>query len=176
MGDGLEHALQAAQSTSQRSEPTPTPQSRTATPSTQQTQPDDQPVAVVLLSDGASSAGRTQPLQAADAARQLGVPVFTVALGTSEGTVRLPSGSRGQFRMLRVPPDERTLQQIAEVTGGRFFSAPSQEDLRTIYEDLGSRIGFVEEHQEVTAFFAAAALALMVAGGALGLTWFNRFP
>ena len=129
-------------------------------------------MAIVLLSDGASSVGRTAPRQAAEEAARLGVPVYTIALGTPNGMVTVP-GSRFP---IRVPPDERTLQQIAETTGGRFFSAPSGEELRSVYEDLGTQIGFVEEHQEVTALFAAAAIALMLSGATTALIWFNRFP
>jgi Ca-activated chloride channel family protein len=82
----------------------------------------------------------------------------------------------GRRTTLRVPPDEATLRQIAERTGGRHFTAPTQDDLKAVYQDLGSRIGFTQEQQEVTALFAAAALALLVTGSAFALAWFNRFP
>jgi Ca-activated chloride channel homolog len=62
------------------------------------------------------------------------------------------------------------------VTGGRYFSAPSGEELQAVYQDIGSRIGWTAEEQEVTALFAAAGLVLLLCGGALGLFWFNRFP
>ena len=71
------------------------------------------PAAVVLLSDGKSTHGR-DPLPVADRARELGVPVYTVALGTSTGT--LPDGER-------VPPDTEALREIAERSGGRAFTA-----------------------------------------------------
>ena len=57
-----------------------------------------------------------------------------------------------------------------------FFTAPSGEELRSVYQDLGTQIGFEEEHQEITALFAAAALVLMVSGATTALLWFNRFP
>ena len=78
--------------------------------------------------------------------------------------------------MLFRSPDKATLRRVAEITGGKFFTAPSSRDLKTVYRDLGSRIGFVKERQEVTVVFAAAALLFVVAGGALSLLWFNRFP
>ncbi len=82
----------------------------------------------------------------------------------------------GQLRRIPVPPDKFTLRRVAEATGGRFFTAPSNKDLKGIYHDLGSKIGFVKQHQEVTVVFAAAALVLLVAGAALSLVWFSRFP
>ncbi len=79
------------------------------------------------------------------------------------------------MRRVDVPPDTETLREIAETTEGRFFASSSGADLVDVYEDLGSRVGFVEE-QEVTVAFAGAAFALMLAGGGLSALWFNRFP
>jgi Ca-activated chloride channel family protein len=133
------------------------------------------PTVILLLSDGASTTGRTQPLDAAEVARETGVPVFTIALGTPTGTIETRSVSRGTQRQ-RVPPDPETLREVAETTGGRFFEAPSSEDLRGVYEELASRVGFVTEEQEVTALFAAAGAALMLVGGVLSMFWFARLP
>jgi Ca-activated chloride channel homolog len=103
------------------------------------------------------------------------VPVFTIALGTDQGMVDVPNET-GQLQRVPVPPDELTLQRIADLTGARFFAAPTDRDLKGIYRELGSKIGFVKERQEVTVVFAAAGLLLMVAGMALSLAWFSRFP
>jgi Ca-activated chloride channel family protein len=130
----------------------------------------------VLLSDGANTAGTTQPLEAAQQASDRRVPVFTIALGTAAGTITVP-GPRGEpARTTAVPPDPETLRQIAEMTGGLFFSAPSESDLQAIYEDLGSRVGFTPEDQEVTVLFAGLGLVLIFVGGALAVLWFNRLP
>ena len=75
-----------------------------------------------------------------------------------------------------MPPDKFTLQRVADATGGRFFAAPTGKDLKSIYHDLGSKIGFVKQRQEITVVFAAAALLLLVAGAGLSLVWFSRFP
>jgi Ca-activated chloride channel family protein len=132
---------------------------------------DDEPDTIVLLlSDGASTTG-SHPLEAAEAARGLRIPIYTIALGTPEGTLN-PFGGR----RIPVPPDEATLQAIAERTGGRFFTAPTDEELRSIYKELSSRIGFVTEKQEVTVLFAAAALLLLVAGATLSVLWSGRLP
>ena len=132
-------------------------------------------VATVLLSDGANSTGQLEPIPAAEAAARLNVPVYTVALGTADGTVTVPD-DQGQLHTLNVPPDTETLAAIAETTGGRFFQAPTAGDLAQIYQSLGSRIGYTQEQREVTQWFAAAGLALVVAGAGLAAHWFNRFP
>ena len=132
-------------------------------------------VATVLLSDGANSTGRREPLDAAGDAATLDVPVYTIALGTDQGVVEVPD-QFGQLRLLSVPPDKETLAQIAERTGGRSFEAPTADDLRTIYDSLGSKVGFTHEEREVTQAFAAAGLLFVLGGAGLAAHWFNRFP
>ena len=129
------------------------------------------PAAVVLLSDGANTDGETRPEEAAERAQSLGVPVFTVALGTEEGTVEGPDG-----QAVPVPPDTETLRRIAEGTGGEFFASASEADLVRVYRDLGSSLGFVEEEREVTAAFAGTGAALILAGGVLSTLWSGRLP
>ena len=177
MGDAIERALEA------RRPPTPGPtttlRNQQFTPPSTTAPPDpskEPPMVVLLLSDGSNTQGRTQPLDAARHARQLNVPVFTISLGTDTGMVDVPDESTGQLRRIPVPPDKFTLQRVADATGGRFFTAPSAKDLKAIYHDLGSKIGFVKQRQEITVIFAAAALLLLVAGAGLSLIWFSRFP
>jgi Ca-activated chloride channel family protein len=62
------------------------------------------------------------------------------------------------------------------MTGGKFFSAPSADDLQSIYNDLGSKIGYDKTTSEATVGFAAFAALAMLAAGGLSLLWFNRFP
>ncbi len=132
-------------------------------------------VAAILLSDGANSAGATEPLDAAQRAATLGVPIYTIALGTASGTVDV-TDENGQPVTLEVPPDTATLQQIAETTGATAFDAPTAEDLKVVYDDLESRVGWTEEQQEVTWLFAAAALLTVVAAAGLSVLWFGRLP
>ena len=137
---------------------------------------DDPPlVATVLLSDGANSTGSLEPEAAADLAATAGVPVYTIALGTAAGVVEVPDRD-GVLHSLEVPPDPETLAAIAETTGGRFFEAPTSADLAQIYENLGSKVGTTTEEQEVTQWFAAAGLLLVLGGAGLAAHWFNRFP
>jgi Ca-activated chloride channel family protein len=103
------------------------------------------------------------------------MPVYTIALGTADGVVEVRTPLGGTER-IGVPPDIDTLTRIAETTGARFFEAPSAEELAQIYESLGSRVGFTQQEQEITQWFAAAALLLVVSGAGLAALWFNRFP
>lgn len=132
-------------------------------------------VATVLLSDGKSSTGQLDPLDAATEAATRGVPVYTIALGTASGTVEVQD-NLGRTETIQVPPDKATLAAIAKATGARFFEAPTSEDLAAIYEGLGSRVGFTMEQQEVTQWFAAGALLMVLAGAGLAAFWFNRIP
>ena len=138
--------------------------------------PDAAPLAAtVLLSDGANSTGNLEPLQAASQAAAAGVPVYTIALGTADGVVDIQD-NQGVMHHLSVPPDPETLASIAETTGARSFQAPTATDLATIYQSLGTKVGYTQEQQEVTQWFAAGALLLVVAGAGLAAVWFNRFP
>ena len=138
--------------------------------------PDAAPLAAtVLLSDGANSTGNLEPLQAASQAAAAGVPVYTIALGTADGVVDIQD-NQGVMHHLSVPPDPETLASIAATTGARSFPAPTATDLATIYQSLGTKVGYTQEQQEVTQWFAAGALLLVVAGAGLAAVWFNRFP
>ncbi len=132
-------------------------------------------VAAVLLSDGKSSTGSAEPLDAASTAAARGMPIYTIALGTQAGTVDVPDGMGGS-QTLPVPPDTETLGQIADMTGGRFFEAPTSAELSAVYEGLGSRVGETLQEREVTQWFAAAALVLVLGGAGLAALWFNRIP
>jgi Ca-activated chloride channel family protein len=147
--------------------PTPAPSAGTTT--------DTPLVAGILLSDGANSTGSTDPLDAANRASTLGVPIYTIALGTPTGQVQVQN-DQGELVTVDVPPDRATLANIAEVTGGTAFDAPTSADLQAVYDHLQSRIGYVPETQEVTSAMAAAALVCVVAGAGLASLWFGRLP
>jgi Ca-activated chloride channel family protein len=135
----------------------------------------DTPVVVLLLSDGANTTGDYQPLEAAQKAKDAGVPVYTVALGTDAGTVQGPDGFGG-VRTIRVPPDPETLSRVAELTGGKFFAAADQNALKSVYDQIGSQVGVEHKQRELTVFFTAAGAALLLLGGALSTVWFGRIP
>ncbi|HKQ02247.1 MAG TPA: VWA domain-containing protein [Actinomycetes bacterium] len=137
-------------------------------------QPAVPPAVTLLLSDGANSAGG-DPFIQAERARQLRVPVYTIALGTASGVLRQPNAFGGT-RIQPVPPDPDSLARIAETSNGRFFEAPSSQNLTAVYDSLGSRIGFRMEEREVTVAFTAAGLLLLAAAGALRARRGARLP
>ena len=136
---------------------------------------EETPVVVLLLSDGANTTGDYEPLEAAQKAKDAGVPVYTVALGTDAGTVQGPDGYGG-MRTIRVPPDPETLSRVAELTGGTFFEAADEDALQSVYDEIGSQVGVEHEQRELTVFFTAAGAALLLLGGALSTLWFGRIP
>ena len=187
MGDGLARALDVIEAARQEATGGSRRRRRTAdhrrprghvrrrpppTPNAQQ--PAVPPAVTLLLSDGANSAGG-DPFIQAERARQLRVPVYTIALGTAGGVLRQPNAFGGT-RIQPVPPDPDSLARIAETSNGRFFEAPSSQNLTAVYDSLGSRIGFRMEEREVTVAFTAAGLLLLAAAGALRARRGARLP
>lgn len=130
--------------------------------------------AVVLLSDGSQTRGILDPLQGADIARQAGIPVHTIALGTAEGTVTINRG--GIDLVVLVPPDRLTLARIAEATGASTFEATDADRLAAVYKKLGRVVATEEKPREVTSAFVLAAAALLAAGIGLAGLWAPRLP
>jgi Ca-activated chloride channel family protein len=130
------------------------------------------PAAIVLLSDGKSTSGRNA-VQAARAAGSAGIRVYTVALGTAGGTIEVPR-KNGAPVTQHVPPDPAALQQIAQASGGKSFTAASTDRLAEVYETLGSQLGHKKTKKEITAAFAGGGLALLLLGGVMSLGWFGR--
>jgi Ca-activated chloride channel family protein len=124
---------------------------------------------IVLLSDGQTTMGRPDA-GAAAAAKASGVPVSTIAFGTSAGRVTVDGQS------IPVPVDEAALKSVATTTGGRFFEAESAPELAAVFEDLGARVGIVREQREVTDYLVGAALLAAVLAAAGSLAWFSRLP
>ena len=134
------------------------------------------PAAILLLSDGASTRGR-DPIEAAEDARRRGVRVYTVALGTAQGTSTVPRpGENNGTETRRVPPDPAAMREIARITGGKAFTTASAAELDDIYRQLGSQVSRRDEEREITAGFAGGAIVLLLVGGALSLLWFGRLP
>lgn len=128
----------------------------------------NQSAVVVLITDGQATHG-PDPIQAAELARDLGIRVFTVGLGTPEGVVLGYGG-----RSFRVVLDEETLTAVAEKTAARYFKANTETDLVEIYDSLQSDLVFEQDETELTVFFTAAALLFVLAGAGLSLLWFGR--
>lgn len=132
--------------------------------------PDEEvPGRIVLLSDGETTVGRPDA-QAAAAAREAGVPVFTIAFGTPHGVVEINGVSEP------VPVAERDLRAIAATTGGAFYSAASAGELEEVYDDIGSSVGYELQPQEITARWAGFSLVALLVTAVGSLAWFGRLP
>jgi Ca-activated chloride channel family protein len=123
--------------------------------------------AIVLLSDGVPTVGR--PVAgAAQTAADRGIPISTIAFGTSSGTVTV------QGRTVSVPADPDTMGSIAEATNGRFFTAASVKELRSVYKDIGTRVGYETQQRDASGpILLVGVIALLVASG-LALIWNGR--
>jgi len=132
------------------------------------------PGAIVLISDGASTRG-VDPVTAAQAAKRVGIRVYTVALGTPQGTITVPRpGGRPGTETRPVPPDPASLARIASASGGKAYTADDADGLDQVYERLGSQLGRKDQKREVTAGFAGGGLVILLIGAALSLRWFGR--
>jgi Ca-activated chloride channel homolog len=119
------------------------------------------PVAVVLLTDGRNNR-EPDPIEQAAMARDQQVKVYTVGLGTQQGSINLENGG------FRVGFDPETLKQIAQTTGGQYFEARSAGQLEAVYKSLGRSIGWTTRPGEVTHLAAALAGILLFASLAAG--------
>ena len=124
--------------------------------------------AIILLTDGQRTTG-VDSMDAAKAAADRGIRIYTVGVGTVDGeTIAFEGWS------MRVKLDEETLKGIARATQADYFYAGTAADLKKVYESLSSRLTMVKKETEISGLLAlvAAAFALLSAG--LSLAWFNR--
>jgi Ca-activated chloride channel family protein len=135
------------------------------------------PAAIVLLSDGAQTRGVLTPLQGAIRARDAGIRVYTVALGTKNGTLGFGGGPFGGYglgggfggggggggRRFPVRPDPVTLAAIARETDGAAYTANSASKVQNVYKKLGSSIAKKTTTREVSSWFVGAAALLLLA-------------
>ena len=128
------------------------------------------PAAIILLSDGATTTG-ADPVEVAREAGKRDIPIYTVALGTPDGTV--PGGFGGS---IPVPPDPETLREISKASGGTAYTANDADQLSGVYENLGSRLGTKQEEREITAVFAGGGLILRLGAAFAGLRTTGRLP
>jgi Ca-activated chloride channel homolog len=139
---------------------------------------------LILLTDGVNNSGKISPLAAAEAARALGVKVYTIGVGV-RGKAPIPvrdDAGRMHVIMANVDVDEKTLQAVAEETGGQFYRATDTYSLQKIYEQINR---FEKSAQTVQKFEHVEELykwALFPSLGILGLavllqqTRFRRLP
>lgn len=127
------------------------------------------PGAIVLLSDGSTNIGRDSS-EAAQAAADQGVPVYTIAYGTAEGYL-IEDGQR-----VNVPVDHAELSRVARISGGKKYAAESLSDLTDVYQTLARSLGYEDVETEVTDRFALGGLvcALLASMGVISLA--ARWP
>jgi Ca-activated chloride channel family protein len=127
------------------------------------------PARLVLLSDGYRTYGRSIE-EAAASASAANIPVSTIAFGTDEGVVRINNQTQ------RVPVDRQSLQRLAESTKGQFYEAATAEELKQVYKDMGSSIGYRTKPREITQWYVGAALLFALGAAGLSLLWTSRLP
>ncbi len=125
---------------------------------------------IVLLTDGENTWG-PPPVQAAQTAADKGVRIYTVGVGSPDGSIIHING-----QSMRAGLDEASLKQIASMTGARYYNALSETDLQSIYENLSARLVLKTERTEITAGFTAVAAILSIIAAALSMLLFNHFP
>jgi Ca-activated chloride channel family protein len=133
------------------------------------------PAAIVLLGDGSSTRGE-DPIDVVQQTKKYKIPVYTVALGSQNGTLTHTDPNTGAVNTERVPPDLLTLQDIARDTGGQFFATADARKLQAVYRNLGTRLTKTKEKQQVTSAFAGGAIVLLLAGAGFGLARGGRLP
>jgi Ca-activated chloride channel homolog len=124
------------------------------------------PDIIVVLTDGVTTTG-PEPLMAAQLAADRGVRVFTIGFGTEAGSSGLFGGGGGFRRGL----DEPTLIQIAEITGGEYYTAASAGELQKVFNELPTYLITREEIVEISVLFAAIGAYLAIMAVALALFW-----
>jgi len=124
--------------------------------------------AILLLSDGRRTTG-VETLEAAKMAADRGVRIHVVGLGTVDGVAGDPGGLAIYMQL-----DEPTLREVARMTGGEYHHAGSAEELRSVYQDLGSRLQVQTRETEITALLTAIAAIFVLAAASLSLLWFGR--
>ncbi|MGI8679703.1 MAG: VWA domain-containing protein [Jatrophihabitans sp.] len=125
------------------------------------------PARIVLLSDGTNTYGRSVASAVAEAKKEH-IEVSTIAFGRDDGTVTI----NGQTTP--VPADKTTLRDIAGATGGSFHSAYSDEQLRSVYQDIGSQIGYTTKKRDVSYWFLVSGVLVLFAAGGASMLWSGR--
>jgi Ca-activated chloride channel family protein len=139
---------------------------------------------VILLTDGVNNTGKISPLAAAEAAKSMGVKIYTIGVG-ARGKAPIPvkdEAGRMHVIMADVDVDERTLQAIANETGGKFYRATDTDSLRKIYEEINrfektaQTVQRFEHIEELYPWALIPALAVLGLGSILQHTRLRRLP
>lgn len=123
---------------------------------------------IVVFSDGENNEN-PDPLVVTDLTADLGVRVYTVGVGSVEGTIINVDGMSIHTQL-----DQSLLTQIADNSGGRYYFAADENEMNQIYDDLEPTLSIRPEEMELTSLFAAVGILIFLIGGALSFLWFGR--
>jgi len=124
--------------------------------------------AIILLSDGRRTMG-IDTIEAAQMAADRGVRIYVVGLGTVDGAVDMPEGMPIYLRL-----DEPTLREVARITGGDYHYAGTAEQLRSVYQNLGSTLQVQKRETELSGLLALLAAVIAVVAAGLSVVWGPR--
>jgi Ca-activated chloride channel homolog len=139
---------------------------------------------VILLTDGMNNTGKISPVAAAEAAKALGVKIYTIGVGV-RGMAPIPMRDQaGNTRLImdKVDVDEKTLQTVAGDTGGTFYRATDTDSLQKIYgqinrlEKTAQTVQKFEHYEELYSWALIPSVAFLGFGLALQHTRFRRLP
>jgi Ca-activated chloride channel family protein len=139
---------------------------------------------VILLTDGMNNTGKISPLAAADAARALGVKIYTIGVGV-RGKAPIPvKDEAGNLHLImaKVDVDEKTLQAVADATGGKFYRATDTDSLQRIYDQINrletsaQTVQKFEHYDELYTWALYPALAILTLSFVLQQTRYRRLP
>ncbi|HUA66896.1 MAG TPA: VWA domain-containing protein [Alphaproteobacteria bacterium] len=130
---------------------------------------------IVLMTDGANNSGRIDPITATEAAQALGIKIYTIGLGNRDyiESHNMPSGFL---------PDEDTLRQISQMTGGQFYRGDNSEKLRTIYDEIDKMekteavVNKYTQFKELFPWFLWGGAGILLLEIVLAQTVFRRLP
>ena len=139
---------------------------------------------IILLTDGVNNAGKMGPIEAARVAEAFGIKIYTIGAGT-KGRVPFPARDpwgRKVYQNIPIELDEEMLQEVADITGGKYFRATDTESLRNIYKEIDDletvkieEYGY-KEYKELFSYFLIASLMILFLEVVLANTIFLRVP
>ena len=125
---------------------------------------------IVIFSDGENNMS-LDPLEAAQAAAEREVTIHTIGVGTTAGTVLELEGFSVHTAL-----NEAALQAIAEVGGGTYHHAQSEQDPQAVFRSITPQLVIKPETIEITSVLAGASMVILMLGGVFSLFWFGRLP
>ncbi|MFC6012324.1 VWA domain-containing protein [Nocardia lasii] len=141
------------------------------------------PARVVLMSDGKQTVPDDKDVDntrhgftAARLAKNKGIPVSTISFGTEWGTVEIPDSDGKGSQRVKVPVDNDSLREIAELSGGDFYTASSLAELTAVYDTLEEQIGYETTRGDASRPWLIAGMLAIAAGVVVSLLYRQRLP